>query len=271
MQTEPRSGDAILARTVSKPRRRWLPRAALGFAVLMAMGVILTFAFPEKVPEAWCWWQLRQLRHDIVEGRLSADALCQDLLQRENGRYLALRLSEDPDPRVRAAAIDRLTAKATPARKREPPPEGIFAISDGYVGLEAGAEDALRRLLADRDLIVRRKALLAVCRIEVTSSFEEELLQTLESGDLEDRLIVCEHLAHWNGWAVRRTFADARLAKEVRLAAIRSADRYGWREVIVTDREDFVRSMNIVQAEADPELRQAAEEALRHSPYGLPK
>jgi hypothetical protein len=272
MQTKTPSGDIVPTAPVSRTRRWRLHLTVLGVLVLLAMGVLIAFAFPQKVAEVSFWWQIRQLRHDIVEGRLSADALCQDLLQRENGRYFALRLSEDPDPLVRAAVIDRLAAKATPAQKREPPPEGqIVAISDPYVGLEAGAEDAFRRLLADPDLSVRRKALLAVCRIRVASSFEEELLHTLESADLEDRLIVCGHLAHWNGPAVRRIFADAQQPKEIRLAALRSADRYGWREIIMTDREDFVRSMSSVQADADPELRQAADEALRHSPIAGPK
>ena len=53
----------------------------------------------------------------------------------------------------------------------------------------------------------------------------------------------------------------------MRLAALRSAEHYGWVEV-VKDQREFVQTMKRVAAEADPELRRAALGTLSHIPAG---
>jgi HEAT repeats len=242
---------------LTKRRWHWWHIAALVLVVLLAILAVVGFTMSEKIVGRWNKWQLERIRKEILEGELSPEALRDELLERSDGLYIAARLSEDPDPRVRAAAIERLVAKATRAPSVEEAPVD-------FTGLEAGAEDPLKRLLDDQDSAVRMKAIRAVSAIHVATSFRGELLHILESGTVEERLIVCEYLAHWNGEAVRETFANPRQPREVRLAALRSADRYGWTGVVADERA-FVQAMKQVQAEGDLELTQAATDALRHS------
>jgi hypothetical protein len=162
---------------------------------------------------------------------------------------------------VRAASIDRLVARGTPAKKQEPGEGRVDILTS--LG-EPGVEDALTRLLDDPDPDVRKKAIRAVSSVQELSNLGERLLGILESGPVEERLIVCEYLAHWNGDAVLKTFANVRQPKEVRLAALRSAYRFGWARV-VEPKGNFARRMKEVQAEDDPDLQHAATDALRDS------
>jgi hypothetical protein len=262
MTAEPWSDDD---RPPPPKRWRWWHVATLVAVVLLAVGALVMFAFSEKLVGGWHDWQVRQFRNDILNGNLPPEALSDELLKRDDGLYLAQRLSEDPDPRVRAAVIDRLIARGTPAKKQE----GRW-VDHVHTTLEFGADQAMTRLLDDPDPTVRKKAIRAASSIQELLSFKEKLLNILQSGDIEERLIVCEYLAHWNGDAVLRTFADPRQSKEVRLAALRSADRYGWARV-AEDEGGFVRTMKQVQAEGDPDLRQAATDALRHSRTAAPE
>ena len=82
---------------------------------------------------------------------------------------------------------------------------------------------------------------------------------------VEERLIVSEQLAHWNGAGVLHTFGNPRQPKEVRLAALRGTDRYDWGEV-VQDRAEFVRTMKRVQDDPDADLARAATDALLKFP-----
>jgi hypothetical protein len=260
MPTQPWDDDD---RPPSAPARRWRwwHVAALVLVIVGAVGAVAGIAFPEKVADRWIGWQVRQVRQDILSGKLSPEALRDELLKREGGRLIARRLSEDPDPQVRAASIDTLTAHGTAVKKRDP--QDPFSMPSTRLS-DFDAEAALMRLLDDPDPAVRQKAIRAVSAIEEARGFEEPLLRILNSGATDERLIVSEHLAHWNGKAARRTFADPRQPKEVRLAVLRGAERYGWARV-VEDHEDFARTMKQAQADADPELRQAATDALRRT------
>jgi hypothetical protein len=245
----------LLGSTTTPPRRRgrpWWHLVALGLVLLVAAGVVVAVVFPERFVGGWHEWQLRRLRNDILSGKLSTEALRDELVRRDDGLYYAVRLSEDPDPRVRAAAIDRFVAGTAPAQKQP---------GDNRGGMESWSEESLKRLLEDPNSDVRQKAIHAASGIALASRFEEQLLPILESGPVAERLIVCEYLAHWHGAAVRWTFGNPKQPKEVRLAALRSAERYGWAKV-VTPEPDFVRTMRQVAAERDPDLRRAAQDAL---------
>ena len=118
-----------------RKRRRWQV-VALGLVVLLAVGVAVAGLFPETLVGRYHDWQLRQYRKDILSGKLSPEALGAELLRRDDGLYYAVRLSQDPDPQVRAAAIERFVAGTSPAQRREP--------GDNYGGgLESGAEEGL--------------------------------------------------------------------------------------------------------------------------------
>jgi hypothetical protein len=263
MPAQPWDDDDRPASTPSR-RWRWWHITALVVVIVGAVAAFLGIAFPEKLADRWIGWQVRQVRQDILSGNLSAEALRDELLKREGGSLIARRLSEDSDPQVRAAVVDTLTSRGTAVKKRDP--QDPFHMPSTRLS-DFEAEAALMRLLADPDPRVRKQAIRAVSTIEEARGFEEPLLRILDSGPIDERLLVCEHLAHWNGKAARQTFADPRQPKEVRLAALRGADRYGWAE-IVKEYADFARTMTQVQADADPELRQAATDAFRHTAPG---
>jgi len=257
MTSEPWSDDY---RPPPPKRWRWWHIATLVTVVLLAIAALVMVAFSEKLVGGWNDWQVSRLRANILDGNLSPEALRDELLKRDDGLYFAKRLSEDPDPRVRAASIDRLVARGTPAKKLEPDDRVDILTSLG----EPGVEEALTRLLDDPDPDVRKKAIRAVSSVEELSNLGEKLLEILESGPVEERLIVCEYLAHWNGGAVLKTFANTRQPKEVRLAALKSAYRFGWARVL-EPKHSFARRMKDVLAEDDPDLQRAATDALRDS------
>jgi hypothetical protein len=241
------------------PRWRWWHIVGLSGVFLAAVAGVIVGLFPEKVVGKWHDWHIKQLRKEILDGNLSPEALRDDLVDRSDGFFYACKLSEDSDPRVRVAVIDTLVADAMPARKREPgePP------NDTGPNMTGAVEGALTHLIDDPDPGVRKKAIRAVSSIALTSRFRDRLLDILDSGPVDERLIVCEYLAHWDGSAVCQTFANPRQPREVRLAALKSAERWGWAEVVNDDRV-FVEKMKQVQAEKDEDLQRAATEAMKH-------
>jgi hypothetical protein len=255
-------------RAESRPvkRWRWWHVAGLGVVVLLAVFAIAGMLFPKRLAGEWINWQVRQLRQDILKGNLSPEALRDELRTRDGGHLLAQRLSLDQDPRVRAAVVETIASWGTPAKKREPNDYSLPTQSF------SNSEDtgALQRLIDDSDPSVRRAALRAVCPLEEVRSFDAKILDILERGPIDERLIIAEHLAHWNGEEVRRTFVNNRQPKEVRLAAIRSTDRYGWSN-IGRDPELFRLWVAPMQNDPDPELREAAKNALKQVGDAKPK
>ena len=254
-------------RTEFRPakRWRWWHLAVLGVVVFTAYSPSRACSF-RRLAGGWISWQVRQLRQDILKGNLSPEALRDELRKRDGGHQLAQRLSLDEDSRVRAAVVESIAGWGTPAKKREPNDHGLptqsFSNSD-----DAGA---LARLIDDRDPTVRKAALRAVCPLEEVRSFDAKILDILERGPVDERLIIAEHLAHWNGEEVRRTFVNDRQPKEVRLAAIRSTDRYGWSN-IGRDPELFRLWVAPMRNDPDPELREAAQNALKQIEDAKPK
>jgi hypothetical protein len=244
-----------------RPRWRWWHVTALVLVILLVLFGFAAAIAPNKLAGGWIGWQVRQIKKDILSGKLSPEQLRDELRAREGGHHLALRLSEDEDPRVRAAVVGALAGWGRPATRREPRDPDLLPGNRLY----PDDEEAMKRLLADPDPAVRRATLRAVSAIEEARGFEDELLRVLGSGPADERVIVAEHLAHWNGRAARRTFADPKQPKEVRLAALKGTEKYGWAEV-VRDDEDFVRTMKLTQADPDADIRRAAAEALTHAP-----
>src|SRR5262245_39373517 len=251
-----------------RPRWRWWQVTALVLLILLVLFGFAAALAPDKLAGGWHSWQVRQLRRDILNGNRSPEALRDELLNRDDGLYLACRLSEDADPRVRAASIDRLIARGTPARKQEPGEGWIDHVSTTLS--EYAANEALVRLLDDPDPAVRKKAIRAASSVQENLAFVEKLRGLLHSGDTEERLIVCDCLAHWDGEQVLRTFADKQQSKEVRLAALSGTNRFGWARV-VEDEMEFARVMKLVQADPDADIRRAATEALKHGRTERPK
>ena len=257
-------------RPTSAPSRRWRwwQVAALTLVILLAVVAVFGFFFPEVYADRWHEWQVRQFRQDILKGNLSPEALRDDLLKRNDGLLIALRLSEDPDPRVRAASIDRLVARGTPVLKQE--------LGDGRVDHlfttlgDHPANEALLRLLDDPDPTVRKRAIVAVSSIQEKLAFTEKLLVILNGGSTEERILVAAHLANWNGDQALKTFADKRQPKEVRFAALNGANRLGWAR-LVEDEGEFVRVMKQVQSDPDADIRWVANDSLKHSRTAAPK
>jgi hypothetical protein len=241
---------------------RWWHVVALGGVCIVGVLALSGLLFPEKMAGGWRDWQFKQFRRDILNGSLPADALRDELLKRDNGLLIALRLSEDPNPRVRAAAIERLIARGTPVRKQEPSNGHVDHLST-TLG-ESDANEALLRLLDDPDASVRTSAIRAVSSIEEKLAFIGKLESILQTGSSEERIAVCEYLAGWDGDQVLKTFANPRQPTEVRLAAIRSANRFGWARVI-EDRAEFLRVMKAMQGDPDESIRTAAKDALQQA------
>jgi hypothetical protein len=71
-------------------------------------------------------------------------------------------------------------------------------------------------------------------------------------------------LAHWNGQLVPQIIADANQPDEVRLAAMRSPDLYGDKE-IAPWRSELREALQTALASENPELRRAAIQTLRYA------
>jgi hypothetical protein len=143
----------------------------------------------------------------------------------------------------------------------------VFAQS--YTGLNHRAQPALQRLLADPDPAVRRGALKAVSELMVAWDFGDVLREVLRSGPVEERLIVCASLAHWDGPAVLDVFVDPAQPFEVRIAALASADKYGWLKVL-SDSDRLEAALRKALADPDMRIRHLALRSLWHHDRAAP-
>jgi hypothetical protein len=248
--------------TPSRKRRWWLR----GLVVLLVVAVItgaISFLFRAHVLDEWRLWQFRRAaaagapdlpqEQERLLGRLLADEVKLDL---------ADRLAHDTDPRVRAAAVDVLLANQ-PRAKKQDARQGLFAI--GKTGSwRIRVEEAVRHLLEDDDDAVRTRALQAVCELEWAAVFQSLLEKALKTGSKEDRILVAESLAHWNGCLLPQIIADANQPDEVRLAAMRSPDLYGDKE-IAPWRNELQDALQIALPVQNNNLRRTALVTLRHA------
>jgi hypothetical protein len=225
--------------------------AACFTAGLFVLGLVVAVAFHQTIADELLLWQM----HRAAERGEPLEPFANQVAQHNDAVDVAARLSEDGDPRVRRQMIPVLVGNASPAKKKERR-FGIFA--ESWNGLNSTAIPALSRLLDDPDPDVRREALRTVSGLRAMGDFEMPLRKVLRAGDLEDRVIVAESLAHWEfGRDFRETFADRNQPKEVRLAVVRGAEKYGWYEAARKD-DDFIDTLAKVMDDPDAELRHAA-------------
>jgi hypothetical protein len=231
--------------------------AASVMVLLLVVGLLLALAFRQSLADGLLLWQM----HRAAERGEPLEPFVKQVAQRDDAVEFAGRLSQDPDPRVRREMIAVLVGDATPARKVERH-FGVF--SGSWIGIKTMAEPAIQQLLADPDPHVRHQALRTVSGLRSAANFSDALLRAVRAGDPEDRVIVAESLCHWNADEFLKIFADPAQPRDVRLAVLRGADKYGGGHV--ADREGpFQKALERVIDEPGTELRHAAIDAVRYA------
>jgi hypothetical protein len=248
--------------TPSRKRRRWWRRGLVVLLAVAATAGAAAFLFREELSDEWRLWQFRRAAaagdpdlpryQERLVGRLSPEEVKLDL---------AARLADDPDPKVRAAVVDVLLVGQPRATKQDAV-QGLFA-GGKTAAWRVRVEDALKDLLQDGDAAVRRRALRAVSELEWAGLFESRLETALKTGPEEDRAIVAEGLAHWNASLLWQTVADGHQPDSVRLAAMRSLDRYGDKEIAFA-RDELENALQTALKSDDKDLHRAALVALRY-------
>jgi hypothetical protein len=242
-------------------RRRGRP-VLLGLLVLAGLAGGVAYFFREELGDEWA---LRKFRRAAASGDPALPQHQEQLLKRlskEEKLDLAVRLAEDPDPKVRAASVDVLLANQ-PRAKKQDAVAGLHATSR-VSSWRTRVREVVARLLADGDETVRGKALRAVSELEDTDAFNSELRAVLKSGSTADRVIVAGSLAQWNGHELREVIADAGQSDEVRIAAMQSLETYGDRNVAGW-RGELRDALAPALRSANPNLRRAALVAARHA------
>ncbi|HEY7152576.1 MAG TPA: hypothetical protein VH575_01335 [Gemmataceae bacterium] len=249
-------------------RRRWWLGGLLVLLVVAAIAGATGFLFRERLLDEWRLWQFRQAAAagdpDLPQyqgqllGRLLADEVKLDL---------AVRLAQDTDPKVRAAAVDVLLANQ-PRAKKQNALQGLN-VATKTASWRVSVEEAVKRLLEDEDETVRRRALQAVSELEWAGLFEGLLQKALKNGSKEERVLVAEKLAHWSAWLLWQTVADDKQPDEVRLAALHSLDRYGDKE-IASARAELQTALQTALRSENKELRHAALGTLQYAARPAP-
>ena len=244
-------------------KRRWWLRGLPALLVVALITGAIAFLFREHMLDEWRLWQFRQAAA-AGDPNLpqEQERLLRRLLPDEVKLDLAARLAHDTDPNVRAAAVDVLLANQ-PRAKKQDARQGLFAV--GKTGSwRIPVEEAVRQLLEDDDDAVRKKALQAVSELEWAGVFQGLLEKALKTGSKEERILVAESLAHWNGWLVPQIIADANQHDEVRLAAMRSPELYGDKE-IAPWRNELQNALQTALLAKNNNLRRAALVTLRYA------
>jgi hypothetical protein len=248
---------------LSRQRRRRWPRILLVLLAVTVAGGATAFLFREPLLDEWQLWQFRRA---AAAGAPDLPAYQERLLERlradEVKMDLAARLAHDSDPNVRAAAVDVLLADQ-PRAKKQDAVQGLVAVAR-TAAWRIRVEEAVRDLLQDGDGTVRKRALQAVSGLEWAGLFQSLLEEALNTGSPEERALVAEGLAHWNGGSLWRTVADAHQPDLVRLAALRGLDRYGDREIAFA-RDQLQDALQATLQSDNQELRRAALVALRYA------
>jgi hypothetical protein len=231
--------------------------------VVAMMAGAIAFFFREQLLDEWRLRQFRQAAAaDDADFPQYQERLLRRLLANEVKLDLAARLAYDTDPKVRVAAVDVLLANQPRAQKQDARP-GLFAVGK-TAAWRIAVEEAVKHLLEDHDEAVRQRALRAVSELEWAGLFEGLLEDALKTGSPEERTLVAERLAHWNAWLLWQTIADGNQPDEVRLAAMRSLDLYGDKE-IAGARADLQNALETALRSETKEMRRAALGALRYA------
>lgn len=250
-----------------KPSRtRRVGRVVLALVLFMGLVGAILYQFRHELGDEW---QIRNIRRAAA----SDDADLPQYQQRFIGQLtsaddtrldIAVRLADDPDPKVRLAALDILFANQ-PRAKRLDEPGPPNANRGG--SWRTRVREAVSRLLKDENDAARKKAIRMARELDWTDMFGSELTEIVRSGPTDERVLVAETLAHWNGPLLRDVVNDPGQPDEVRIAAMRGLDAYGdkasaaWRDQL---RDAF---RNVLQS-GGPELRRTAVLALRHAEGG---
>ncbi len=245
------------------PRSRRGHRVVIALLLLVGLAGGAAYLFRDELRDEWAIRQFRRAAAaDDPELPQRRDELRKRLLSREEKLDLAARLADDPDPKVRAAAIDVLLANQPVAPKQdagERPPGGTRSSS-----WRTSVSGAVERLLKDGDDPVRQKALTAVSELSEADVFGSQLAEVLKTGSVPDRVIVAERLAHWNARVMIEVIADPAQPDAVRIAAIRGLDTYG--DSALTAWHSELKNALVTALESgNPEVRRSAVTALRYA------
>ncbi|MBN9119650.1 MAG: hypothetical protein J0I06_10930 [Planctomycetes bacterium] len=244
-----------------RPRRRGV---VLGVLLLACSAGGLALLFRQELGDEW---ELRRVRR--------AAAADDPELPRHQRRFvdrmgstqderldIAVLLAEDEDPKVRLAALDVLFANQPRAKKLGAAPDVGADDRDG--AWRARVREAAGRLLADGDAAVRKKAIRMASELARADTFGSELAAVVRGGPPDERVIVAEGLAHWNGALLRDVAADPAQPDEVRAAALCGLDAYGDKQVAFRRAELGAACASALRA-PNPDLRRAAIGALRYA------
>jgi hypothetical protein len=194
--------------------------------ILLLIGAVGTGAYLFRT-ELRDEWALREFRRAAAEDDPTLpqyrEHLQERLLAGEERLDRAARLADDPDPKVRVAVVEVLLANHPRAQKRNAGEN----VAVRFGSWRSAVLTAVEQLLKDDDETVRKKTLRAVCELAAADTFGTRLAAVVRTGPPAERLIVAEHLAHWNGPLLYQVVEDVSQPAEVRIAAIRSPDVYG--------------------------------------------
>ncbi len=242
-------------------RRGWvLPTiaGAVALGVLLACGALI---YREPLGDALF---AREFRQAVARGEDPAALYAR--LDSVDGMRRAGQLSRDPDPQVRRAVIPYLIGDATPTPPAQPNVNGV--VVDSYSGFNTQGIPLLTTLLGDPVAEVRREAIRAVTARRAAGECGPSLRRLLDSGDATDAALVAESLANWDVPTCQEVIADPKRSKELRMAAVRGADRYGWAGRRGEYMEHLLPMHYKMRNEPDAELRHAAIAALRYTDGG---
>jgi hypothetical protein len=191
----------------------------------------------------------------------------EELSSRPTGPNLAMRLADDPDPRVRVALIDSLlretTAIVLPSTDAQVQAGVVIQGGNGYrISFTDQFHPVVRKVLADPDRKVCNHAALAVAKTFAARYFPKELLDALSDLETADRVEACRFLAGWSPQTALEVAAEEKQPEEVRLAALKSYNLFGAR----LDDSGLGKRLAELAKASRGKVREAALTALRLHP-----
>jgi hypothetical protein len=249
-----------------RPRSRGWRWVVVGLLLIAGLVGGLGYLFRQELGDEWA---VRKMRRAAASDDPDLAQQQQQFLGRMDSTTderldIAVRLAEDPDPKVRLAALDLLLANQPRAKRLDEP--GSHNANRGSAW-RTKVREAVSPLLKDRDDAVRKKAIRMARELDDSDTFGTELAQIVRHNSTDERVLVAETLAHWNGPLLRDVIADQTQPDEVRVAAMRGLDVYGdkasaaWRDQLRDALLVALRSNNV-------DVRRAAITALRYAERG---